>query len=280
MEVVETLQTIIFDLDGTLYDEERIYDFYAEELASRLPEGVRDAFVREWGQTKSGSGRSLMGLGYDVAGRRLFRHSGGRATEYLTWEGEMIAPDPGEETMPGPLEFGYTTPYINIGDWWALLAALAAHHGLPGEARQDAFRATRAHMSTDAGRLSPSPALRQTLGRLRGAGPRLVAMSNSPMESVVDTFDQLGIRDCFDAVVGDAAKPTGMMEFLREDVDPATTLSVGDNFVNDIEPALDAGARALYIDRHATGLGRDRKRCALAPTGESAWEWLLEHVRR
>lgn len=272
-------ETIIFDLDGTLYDEERIYDYYAEELATRLPREQRDSFVRTWGEVKTGRGPRLMGLGYDVARDLLFTHAGGRPIGYVTWEGTEVRDMPAPEPAQGPLQFGYSTPYINIGDRWALLAALAARHGISGDARQEAFRATRAHMSSDAGRLQPSAALRRSLLSLRDSGPRLIAMSNSPAGSVADTFVQLGVTDCFDAIIADASKPAGMMAFLQEDTDPTTTLSVGDNYVNDIEPALDAGAWALYIDRHSTKLGADRDRCMLVLSMDAAWIWLRDRFR-
>jgi putative hydrolase of the HAD superfamily len=129
-------------------------------------------------------------------------------------------------------------------------------------------------MSSEAGRLGRNPELRDSLRRLRATGPRLIAMSNSPTESVMDTFEQIGISGCFDAIVADASKPAGLIAFLRDDADPGTTLSIGDNYVNDIEPALDAGALALYIDRHHTGLGADRPGCTHVTSIDAAWEWL------
>lgn len=271
-------QTVIFDLDGTLYEEERVYDRYAEELARLIPEARRDGFIHAWSAIKQGEGRHLVGLGYDESRGQLFGHSRGRITHYLTWEGDAVPAQPGrpEEVNGQRLRFG--SGHINVGDWWGVLAALAARFGLQADMRQAAFLAVRAHMSSDAGRLRPDANLRSTLLGLQSAGLRLIAMSNSPADTVGDTFDQLEIRDCFTTVVADASKPAGLLHFLEKERDSASVLSVGDNFVNDIEPALDAGAQALYIDRHDTALGRDCPNCVLMPSQEAAQQWLNVYV--
>lgn len=268
------IDTIIFDLDGTLYDEERIYDRYAEEIARLLPGEDRAEFIREWGEMKSGRGPKIVGLGYDISRRHLFRHAGGRLTGYLTWEGEDLP----AETEPGSYPL-FGSGRLNVGDSWGLLAALAARHGLPGDRRQAAFVATRTYMSGE-GRLQVEPSLRPSLLTLREYGVQLIAMSNSPAGSVTDTFDQLGIGDCFSRIIPDAAKPAGLIDFLGTLSRAERTLSVGDNYVNDIEPALDAGAPALYIDRHDTGLGVDRPRCTIVPSREEAWKHLRTLVDR
>ena len=84
--MMPAIDTIIFDLDGTLYEEERVYDRYAEEIARLLPGEDRPDFIREWGEMKGGRGPKIVGLGYDESRRHLFRHAGGRLTGYLTWE--------------------------------------------------------------------------------------------------------------------------------------------------------------------------------------------------
>ena len=122
------------------------------------------------------------------------------------------------------------------------------------------------------------PSLRPTLLTLRDSGLCLIAMSNSPAGSVADTFDQLEISDCFSRIIPDAAKPAGLIDFLGNLPQPVRTLSVGDNYVNDIEPALDAGSPALYIDRHDTGLGADRPGCTIVPSRDEAWQQLRTMV--
>jgi FMN phosphatase YigB (HAD superfamily) len=265
------IETIIFDLDGTLYDEERIYDRYAEELARLMGAGPREEFLTHWGELKTGTLPSPVGLGYDIERDLLFSHAGGRPGAYRTWRGPVQDPVP-EAEVEGSL-FGDMR--FNIGDWWGVLSALANTFGLSREQRSLAFRATRAHMATPDGALLPDENLGAVLDRLRERGFTLVAMSNSPVDSVQDSLRQLGVAGHFSAVVADAHKPEGMHTFLAGDRAAHSVLSVGDNYVNDIEPALDAGAAALYIDRHHTGLGSDRARCRHAASHREAWSMLL-----
>ncbi|MGH2409195.1 MAG: HAD family hydrolase [Chloroflexota bacterium] len=268
-----SFSTILFDLDGTLYEEERIYDRYAEELTRLMPESRRRAFLADWTAVKSGQSEFRVGRGYDVERGHLFTHSSGRITGYLDQEGASPAAESLAEGEPGDIRFG--TARMNIGDFWGILAALAAHHGLQHPERQTAFAATRAHMSSNQGKLAADEGLRELLRSLRKGGKRLIAMSNSPADTVRDTFAQLGIQDCFSQIMADSDKPAGLIAFLASAANVGQILSMGDNFVNDIEPALNAGAQALYIDRHRTALGSDREGCYLVPSISAAREWLL-----
>lgn len=262
------IDTVIFDLDGTLYDEERIYDRYAEEIARRLPSMERDSFIRRWGVLKSGAHQSVVGLGFDESLRTLFRHTDGRVTGYVDWEGKDLTME--YEPVTADLDPLFGTGRMQLGDWWGVLAALASTYGLALPERQAAFLATRDYMRDD-GRLSPAVPLRHLLATLQGSGVRPVAMSNSPVNSVFDTLDQLGVLDCFSDVRGDAEKPAGMLRFLQTIPQPERSLSVGDNYVNDIEPALAMQCRALYIDRHNTRLGAGHPGCTIVSSIGMAW---------
>ncbi len=62
---------------------------------------------------------------------------------------------------------------------------------------------------------------------------------------------------------------------LTERREGERVLSIGDNFVNDIEPALEAGEYALYIDRYATSMGEDQARCVRVPSIAAAVALLM-----
>lgn len=273
------IQTIIFDLDGTLYEDERVYDRYAEELARFLAAPERGRFLGEWGAIKEGQAPARIGLGYDLAADRLFRHARGRIVSYFDWTGEHeeaadradVGPVYGPDALFGGDRF-------NLGDRWGLLGSLAARYGVTTQQRDTAFLATRDFMGTPEGRLREERGLRPVLEALRRSGQRLIAMSNSPAATVDDVFGQLGVRDCIDLIISDAHKPRGLQEYLERQTEPESTLSVGDNYVNDIEPALEAGGWALYIDRHETGLGADWDRCERVPSIAAAHEWLLANL--
>jgi FMN phosphatase YigB (HAD superfamily) len=261
---MERPRTIVFDLDGTLYEDTAIFDIYAREMSTFLPADQRARFLADWDEAKVGRGVAAIGLGYDRTSDRLFHFEDNRITAWLDWSGS-IAPalvenvaaledeDHVEQDVPAAPIF--SNGRFNIGDMWWLPAAIAAHHGLTNEQQERAFLATRAIMASDSYRVEPVPGVRETLDALTSAGVVLIALTNSPAETTADVLRQIGLDDMFAAVRPLAGKPAGMTRFLRETDAPRPLLSAGDNYLNDIAPALQAGDSALFIDRHDLGLG-------------------------
>lgn len=271
--------TIIFDLDGTLYEDRRVYDRYIQELARFVVPDTRNSFLAEWRQVRTGTGKARVGMGYDTARDCLFRFENGRITASIDWRGNEMAmqaapinPVAGEARQgAGPGSPPIETPLwgddqLNIGDLWGIADVLAAHYGVRRADRGQAFLATRAFMRDPAYHLAPHPALHSTLDQLAGNGLRRVVMSNSPTEDVEDVLARLGIRDRFDLVMPAAAKPRGLAGLLDGLGSAERILCIGDNYVNDIEPALRAGGAALYIDRYESNLGTDSTACTRLPS--------------
>lgn len=274
------VESIVFDLDGTLYDEPRIYDRYAQELARYGIGSARDSFLAEWERAKRGESPARVGMGYDRSTDRLFEYDVTRITAFVRWDGSVEpVPPTGVRTEGGPdlptVEVPIFGPdRISIGDWWALPDVIAAHHGVAREERQMAFDATRRYMA-EAIRLQSEwePELRQ----LTRSGYRLTVMSNSPAGSVADVVAELDIGEYVPIVIPEAQKPLGLTRLLSER-NAASVLSIGDNFVNDIEPVLREGGVALYIDRHGTGLGAGRKGCISVSTIADARQWVRDSL--
>lgn len=133
------IETIIFDIDGTLYEDERVYDRYAQELAGFILTDCRAEYWADWRAAKAGHGPARVGLGYDEARDRLFRFAPGPIHSSLDWQGwrGAVAED---ERPPARARAGEAGPPVEteifdldrvyIGDWWGLLGVLAAHHGV------------------------------------------------------------------------------------------------------------------------------------------------------
>lgn len=274
------VSTVLFDLDGTLYEEPAVYDRYAEELGSFLPTGTRGLYLAHWQRAKRGIDVARVGMGYDTDRDCLFRYAGGHIVSRIDWQGvETPVQSTAEEAPERPVGPPVEVPFFghnrrNIGDLWAMADVLAMHYGVPRQNRSEAFMATRAFMATDQFHLHLAPGMEACLSDLVGRGIRLAAMSNSPIDSVHDVFDELGIREYFSMIVGDSGKPVGLTEWLSGVTEARVVLSVGDNYVNDIEPALKAGARALYIDRHGTDLGSEYDTCVHVASIDAAIAWL------
>lgn len=271
------IDTVIFDLDGTLYEDVRVYDRFAEELAGFLPPEKRSVYLEAWERAKVGESVARVGMGYDTLRDVLFRFDGREVTTYAGWDGRELPP----QSPPLPAETGppVDTPALGpgrliIGDWWYLPDVLAAHYGIPADRRSVAFNEVRTFMASDAFRLRPEPGVTELLSELRGRGKRLLAMSNSPADSVSAVLGELDLLERFDLVITDSQKPAGMRRYIEGTDHPDRILSVGDVYVNEIQPVLEAGGAAVYIDRHGTGFGAEHARCVRVASISEAISWL------
>jgi FMN phosphatase YigB (HAD superfamily) len=165
---------------------------------------------------------------------------------------------------------------VAAADGWEAAVVLAGRRGGASRAFGDAFARTRAFMLTDACELEVPAGLPDLLERAAGAARR-VLVTNTPAYGVLPLLERLGLLELFDELSCDSAKPRGFAVRLRSYGDalglPASSvLSIGDHFVNDIEPALVAGCATAYLDPfHVGPRGR-------ADLEAARFEELLEQV--
>jgi phosphoglycolate phosphatase-like HAD superfamily hydrolase len=78
-------------------------------------------------------------------------------------------------------------------------------------------------------------------------------MTNAPPTGIRESLDVLGLAEAFDEVCTGARKPSGFADLipaLLRGAPPPTLMSVGDVWVNDIEPPLAAGCATALVARH------------------------------
>ena len=141
-----------------------------------------------------------------------------------------------------------------VDSWGAVLSLAARGYGVPAGVIGQAFARCRAWMTDPACAAGLVAPLMDTLADLRG-GTQIVLVTNSPRDSMLPLLRRLGILAAFDDIVAGASKPDGLRRFLQQSLGPDLraqpwrVLSIGDHYRNDIEPAVEIGARAAYIDR-------------------------------
>jgi FMN phosphatase YigB (HAD superfamily) len=177
----------------------------------------------------------------------------------------------------GPAAAGASTDTVEAAalreaadSWGAVLSLAARCYGVPGEVIGLAFERCRHWMIDPACPVELVGPLMDTLADLRG-DTRIVLVTNSPRDSMLPLLSRLGILDAFDDIVAGAAKPDGMRRFLQAALGadlrarPWQLFSIGDHYRNDIEPAIEIGGWAGYIDRFGRA---DGPATARAPRAE------------
>lgn len=137
-----------------------------------------------------------------------------------------------------------------FSDGYAAVAAYAGPHVGPGDL-QRAYTASRQALAGATLDIVAPAGLVEFLTGLAGRARR-VLVTNAPPIGIPESLATLGLTGCIDEVRTEAGKPAGLTTLLPELLDgapPATLMSVGDVWVNDIEPALAIGAATAYIAR-------------------------------
>ncbi|HPK15391.1 MAG: haloacid dehalogenase-like hydrolase [Firmicutes bacterium ADurb.Bin248] len=234
------ITTIVFDLDGTIYQN---FSFHKDYFRFLLEDTGKEAWYG-----------SLVGFSQDVfAGRRLvmnafYRNDAVRADtpeEYFRLLGGALAPEAHTQGFP-PRE-----KYTYLGDAWALVTFVGLTLGLlEGERRNLIYKKTRDKMESDG--MRGDARLRDAIIR---AGKRYetVLLSNSYEATARAFLSQLGFEGVFDRQSFSADKPYGLVEALgklspRALAHPETVLAVGDHAFNDLAPLRALGCRTLWVN--------------------------------
>jgi FMN phosphatase YigB (HAD superfamily) len=264
---------LVVDFDGTLYRGDEPVRFYAGRLASTLSEADGAALLASF-------------------------------ERYLK-QGPKAAADCRDTVEAAALREA-------VDGWGAAVHLGQRVYGIaPGQIER-AFADTRAHMVESACELEPAGPLLDALRGLGGTVRRVLA-TNSPDVGLDVLLRRIGAGGLFDEIVCSLGKPDGLRRYLQRELGPnpgstvpgssvpsssvpsSTVLggavpgcaaaphpaawrlfSVGDHYRNEIEPAVEIGARAGFVDRFGR---RDGPATAVAPTVEGVLPALLAWAR-
>jgi FMN phosphatase YigB (HAD superfamily) len=158
-----------------------------------------------------------------------------------------------EQYLAGTLPDGWTA---FASDWGAVVGL--ALYDLDGDEERlhavshTCFARVRTYLLHDAPDVGPNPVLTRFLKAAR-RWARMAVVSNGPLEEARPLLKRLGIEGYFDLVLPEAGKPEGLLRAhallaeLSGGMPIRRTLSVGDNWANDILPALAQGWEAAYV---------------------------------
>lgn len=242
----------IFDLDGTIYEGKDHFDYYAKSLMKDVSVSKRHLFWEDYEKMKAGKHVVSIGKAYDVKNDLAVTIDPMTLTvvEAHYWNGEKVKD---AEVIYGKdqVEFDFDH-LVAIGDGWWLPFASAKHYGVKN--CHPRYMETKEYMVSEDFTLEAIPKLREFLLELKKSND-LVLMTNSDKEDVLRLLNELNLTDIFNHVISSAKKPTYTKRIFEElqgiyDIPFERMVSIGDNFINEIAPALLLGMRAVYISEH------------------------------
>lgn len=146
-------------------------------------------------------------------------------------------------------------------DGYLAARSLALDAGLTPDEVATVFLAHRARMAAGGVPFRAPDGAAALIDEVRSTAD-VALVTNAPADGLPVVLRELGLRDSFDHVVGDAGKPRGLVRAVAGlldgpggDTDFARVFSVGDIWENDLEPLAALGATTGHIDRHGTRAG-------------------------
>lgn len=254
---LNAIRLIVYDLDGTVYDDIRHFELYAKEIQSHLPAEARAGFWADYEATVSGRHPALrVGSFYDVQHDLVLLTRAGRVERALHWDGSELPPVVRQHLYPGTVEPDMVR-ILNVGDLWWVPSAISAHHGGLAENGYKSFLRIRDVMSAPDFEVRSITGLAEVVGSLKGKVVQVLA-TNSPQPDSEAILAKVGLLGLFDRMFFQSGKPAGLKVIFQELSDQyqlpmSAILSMGDNMVNEIAPARAMGCQTVFIDPHAVG---------------------------
>lgn len=242
------IRMVIFDLDGTLYDDLLYSTAYARVLAAHLPSPLRGTFLHETLPFADPNRRFRMGRIYDRVEGVLLGHPQLEPGVASAWDDG--SPRPWKRVAEAGGHVGAMGRYLALGDAWMLVTAAALRYGVSTDECLEAMAEVRSWVSV------PPPESYRTEGFFRAKdGPLRILVTNASAGHAQAMVEALGLEGAFNHCFTEACKPEGWRRIIpwleqATGIPRDAMLAVGDNLLNDVLPARHLGVHAVLLDRY------------------------------
>lgn len=241
----ERIKVIVFDLDGTIYQDFSFYKQYVRFMVE--------------GTDKEAWENRLVAYAEDVlCGKRLRMNSFYRCSAIRTDDPERYFEMAERAILKNAAvnDGAGANEAIYLGDAWAVLTFMGYSLGVFGAERcQETYLRTRRAMEESGLR---------GCGRLRDAMIRVndccetILLSNSDAATARKLLEKLGYGGIFKREGFSVEKPYGLVDAVENCLPgalehPRTVLAIGDHAYNDLEPLRKIGCRTLWMNPY-TGI--------------------------
>jgi putative hydrolase of the HAD superfamily len=242
-------KVLVFDLDGTLYDGTEHYDYYASQLEKEVDLKYQELFRNDYEQMKKNNHILSIGKVYDRKNDYVLTLDPLTLSisEIHTWDGKLVDKNQLDESYLQSISLN--DPFIPIGDGWWLPLVTSYHYGAKDV--WHCYDKTKEYMSTEDFKIPHIKGLIEGLNELKNT-KKLVLLTNSDRADVTRLLKILKLDHLFHLELTDGNKPLQTEQHLKKimedfNVLPEEVVSIGDNFINEIVPALKLGMHGVYI---------------------------------
>jgi len=239
----ERIKAIVFDLDGTLYQDFSFYKPYIRFMVEGTDKENWKQKLVEFTEEILCGNRLKMNAFYRCAAIQA-----DYPERYFDLAERAILPDAQAEESA---DSGNT---IYLGDAWAVLTFIGYSLGLFGAERcQQTYLRTRRVMEESG--LQGSKRLRNAIQKAN-AFCETILLSNSNVETAQKLLKQLGYAGLFAKERFSVEKPHGLIEAVESCLPglldhPKALLAIGDHAYNDLEPLRRLGCRTLWMNPYS-----------------------------
>lgn len=227
------ITTIIFDFDGTLYQDRTYVTIYLQDLfKDSVHAPYIDLITKEAEAIISGDHIIKLGQFVDMK-------------DYVFCGYEPLLYKAGIKIDAYEK---FDKQYRYIGDGWQVCFLIATVLGLSDEQVQKSFLKIRTCMTEPAYHLHYNKELPSLLTACKTAGMKVVLATNTIKAGAQYFLKMMQLDDCFDEIIYDAGKPLRSKFFIEHLIDePSSLLAIGDVPYNDLYPILKAGGYTVLL---------------------------------
>ncbi|MGL4819329.1 MAG: HAD family hydrolase [Bacilli bacterium] len=252
-------QLIVFDMDGTLYEGREHYDYYARLIMEDIVPHKQADYWADYNAVMNNAHPMQIGMVYDTVRDVgiILDADGWHIKGVVTWTGEQWSQTHVNQVYGEEALVPNDETHISIGDAWWVPFMVGCHYGNATSGWKK-YSETKRYFNEIPGRYSIPLGLTEAL-RTLATSHTLVCLTNSDEADMEVTLQALGLGDVFHETIGAAKKPRQTAEHFQRlsesyGVPYEAMTSIGDNYLNEIAPALALGMQAVHIWPYAPSI--------------------------